>query len=64
MADTRKESVEEVDVANEKGAVGSVHGVEANSAGAALAAVTEVNKPRMFSKGMMKLWLIARINEN
>lgn len=60
MADTNKSAVEEVDIAREKEAVGSVHGVDANPAAAALAAVTEANKPRMFSKGMLKLWLIVR----
>ena len=61
MADTHKSSVEEVDIAREKEAVGSVHAVDANPAAAALAAVTEANKPRMFSKGMIKLWMIVRV---
>lgn len=60
MADAHKSSVEEVDIVREKEAVGSVHGVDANPAAAALAAVTEANKPRMFSKGMIKLWMIVR----
>lgn len=58
MADDRKPSADEVDLAREKEAVDSVHGVDANPAAAALAAATEANKPRMFSKGMTKLWLI------
>ena len=61
MADTLKSSVEEVDIAREKEAIGSVHGVDANPAAAALAAATEANRPRMFSKGMLKLWLIVRL---
>jgi hypothetical protein len=58
MADERKASADEVDLAHEKEAYGSVHGLEANPAAAALAAATEAQKPRMFSKGMIKLWLI------
>lgn len=61
MADAHKSSVEEVDIAHEKEAVGSIHGVDANPAAAALAAATEADKPRMFSKGMIKLWLIVRL---
>jgi hypothetical protein len=60
MAEARKTSVEEVDLATEKEALGSVHGIDANPAAAALAAVTEAEKPRMFSKGMIRLWLIVR----
>ena len=56
MADDRKPSLEEVDL--QKEAIGEVHGVEANPAAAALAAATEAQKPRMFSSGMIKLWLI------
>ena len=55
-SDHRKPSVEEVDL--QKEAVGEIHGIEANPAAAALAAITEAQKPRMFSKGMIRLWLI------
>jgi hypothetical protein len=58
MDATQKPHVDEVDLATEKEAAGSVHGVDANPAAAALAAATEIEKPRMFSKGMTKLWLI------
>jgi hypothetical protein len=61
MAEARKPSVEEVDLTTEKEALGSVHGIDANPAAAALAAVTQAEKPRMFSKGMIRLWLIVRI---
>lgn len=64
MADGQKPSVDEVDLAHEKEATGSVHGVDANPAAAALAAATEANKPRMFSRGMIKLWLIVRHRPN
>lgn len=58
MADAHKPSLEEVDITAEKEATGTVHGVDANPAAAALAAVAEAEKPRMFSKGMRKLWVI------
>lgn len=58
MADDRKPSADEVDLANEKEAAGSVRDIHANPASAALAAATEADKPRMFSPGMIKLWLI------
>lgn len=56
MADDHKASVEEIDL--QKEAIGEVHGVEANPAAAALAAATAAQKPRMFSRGMIRLWLI------
>ena len=56
MADPRKPSIEEIDL--QKEAIGEVHGVDAHPAAAALAAATEAQKPRMFSRGMIKLWLI------
>ena len=59
MSNTEKVSLEELDLAEEKEAQGAVHGViDANPAAAALAAVAQDQKPRMFSKGMRKLWLI------
>lgn len=51
MADDRKPSADEE-------AAGSVRDIHANPASAALAAATEADKPRMFSPGMIKLWLI------
>lgn len=56
MADDRKPSIDEIDL--QKEAIGEVHGVETNPAAAALTAATEAQKPRMFSRGMIKLWLI------
>lgn len=61
MADMRKGSVDEIDVKKE--AIGEVHHVEVNSAGAALAAATEAQKPSMVSPGMTKLWLIVGIGK-
>jgi hypothetical protein len=60
MSAEDKPSSEEVDHDLEKEALGAVHGVDANPAAAALAAATEAQKPRMFSKGMIRLWLIVR----
>ena len=59
MVDMRKPSVDEVDL--QKEAIGEVIGVEANPAAAALAAATEAQKPRMFSRGMIRLWLIVSV---
>ena len=56
MADNGKAFIEDMDL--QKEAIGEVHGIEANPAAAALAAATEAEKPRMFSKGMIRLWLI------
>lgn len=58
MTTEAKPSFEEVDHDLEKEAIGEVHGVEANPAAAALAAATAAQKPRMFSRGMIRLWLI------
>jgi hypothetical protein len=60
MSTEAKPGFEEVDRDLEKEPLGAVHGVHANPAAAALAAATEVQKPRMFSKGMIRLWLIVR----
>jgi hypothetical protein len=58
MAENRKSSLEELEL--QKEAIGEIHGVEANPAAAALAAATAAQKPRMFSRGMIRLWLIVR----
>lgn len=58
MSTDAKATFEEVDHDLQKEAIGEVHGVEANPAAAALAAATAVQKPRMFSRGMIRLWLI------
>jgi hypothetical protein len=60
MSSEVKPSFEEVDRNLEKEVLGAVHGVDANPAAAVLAAATEAQKPRMFSKGMIRLWLIVR----
>ena len=60
MADYHKSSLEEVDF--QKEAIDDVRGIEAHPAAAALAAATEAQKPRMFSRGMIRLWLIVGIS--
>lgn len=56
---SQKASSEELDLKKE--ARGSIHGLETNPAAAALTAATEAQKPSMFSKGMLRLWLIVGI---
>jgi hypothetical protein len=56
MSEKRDSSIEEADFKTQ--AHHEVHAIDANPAAAALAAATEAQKPRMFSKGMIKLWLI------
>lgn len=53
-----KSSTYEVDI---KEPIGEVHNVDTNPAAAALTAVTEANKPSLWSPGMLKLWCILGI---
>lgn len=57
---SEKGSLEEVDL---KKPTGVVRNVEANPASAALTAVTEAQKPSMWSPGMLKLWCILGIGK-
>ncbi|KAK5938049.1 hypothetical protein PMZ80_009638 [Knufia obscura] len=59
MAEPLKYSSEHIDIKKE--AIGEVHDVEVNPAGAALAAATEAQKPSLVSPGMLKLWMIISI---
>ena len=59
MANKTEGSIEEIDIKKES--FGEVHDVEVNPAAAALAAATEAVKPRMFSPGMVRLWMILGI---
>lgn len=61
MSDYSKEFVEQIDIKKEP--IGEVRDVETNPASAALAAVTEAQKPSMWSPGMLKLWFILGIGK-